>query len=265
MENQITMLIIFFIIYSFLGWVMESAVRTICEKKLINTGFLYGPFCPIYGIGALIMCLFLEKFEKNVILLFIVSFIVLSIWEYIVGWLLEKIFKTKYWDYSNHRFNIKGRVCLSNSICWGILGVIFIKYIHPFISELIYKIPEKILILVSTIIGGYILIDAVVTIIKVGTLEKQINKLSTIGKTIKEKLEELKETTENLAMKQITKDDIEIKLKELKYQQTKLKRKVLKRTNRLKKAFPTMNSKVISDFLNQKIDEIEKNRKRRGN
>lgn len=100
----------YFIIYSFFGWVMESALKTYIQKKPVNSGFLYGPFCPIYGFGAIIMFLFLDNFRSNPILLFIISFIILSVWEYAVGWLLEKIFHTKYWDYTENRFNIKGRV-----------------------------------------------------------------------------------------------------------------------------------------------------------
>ena len=110
MEISILNLITLFIVYSFLGWVIESTFKSICERKIINTGFLYGPFCPIYGIGAIIMLLFLERFKNNIILLFLAGFFVLSIWEYIVGWILEKAFKTTYWDYSDHKFNIKGRV-----------------------------------------------------------------------------------------------------------------------------------------------------------
>ena len=98
-DINIFQLITYFIIYSFLGWVMESIVRTIAEKKIINTGFLYGPFCPIYGFGAIIMLLFLKTFDKNWIILFLASFVILSLWEYLVGVLLEKMFHTKYWDY----------------------------------------------------------------------------------------------------------------------------------------------------------------------
>ena len=127
----------YFIIYSFLGWILESIVRSVCEKKLINTGFLYGPFCPIYGCGAIIMLFFLKYFESSWILLFITSIIFLTFWEYIVGVFLEKTFKTKYWDYSNQKFNFQGRICLTNSLCWGVLGVVFIKYIHPFVSNLL--------------------------------------------------------------------------------------------------------------------------------
>ena len=96
MELNLLKILTYFILYSFLGWIMESVFRSICEKKLINTGFLKGPFCPIYGIGAIIMILILNSFKSNMIVLFIISMLVLTIWEYIVGYLLEKIFKTKY-------------------------------------------------------------------------------------------------------------------------------------------------------------------------
>ena len=132
MEYSFLEIIIYFITYSFLGWVMESIFRSISEKKIINTGFLKGPFCPIYGVGAIIMLLFLKKFADNLAVLFIVSVVVLTIWEYLVGVLLEKLFHTKYWDYSKNKFNFQGRICLMNSIFWGVLGVVFVKYIHPF-------------------------------------------------------------------------------------------------------------------------------------
>ena len=92
MEYSFLEIIIYFITYSFLGWVMESIFRSISEKKLINTGFLKGPFCPIYGIGAIIMIVFLKQFQSNILLLFFMSFVVLTIWEYIVGVFLEKVF-----------------------------------------------------------------------------------------------------------------------------------------------------------------------------
>lgn len=121
MEINLFELLTYFIIYSVLGWVMESIVRTIAERKIINTGFLTGPLCPIYGFGACIMILFLSHLKSRIVLLFVISVVVLSAWEYVVGVLLEKLFHTKYWDYSDHKFNIQGRVCLTNSICWGVI------------------------------------------------------------------------------------------------------------------------------------------------
>ena len=99
---QILRLLLYFIIYSFFGWVLESIFKSILQRKIVNSGLLYGPICPIYGFGAIIMLLFLNKFKYNLVLLFLAGFIVLSVWEYIVGALLEKKFNTKYWDYSNN-------------------------------------------------------------------------------------------------------------------------------------------------------------------
>ena len=98
MENYIDIIkiIMYFIVYSFFGWIMESVLKTVIQKKPVNSGFLYGPFCPIYGFGAIIMFIFLQGFKERPILLFIIAFFVLSTWEYLVGWMLEKIFHTKY-------------------------------------------------------------------------------------------------------------------------------------------------------------------------
>ena len=89
MDIDIIKILTYFIIYSFLGWLLESAFKTILEKKIVNSGFLHGPFCPIYGIGAIIMYLGLNNFSEYPILVFILGFLILSIWEYIVGWGLE--------------------------------------------------------------------------------------------------------------------------------------------------------------------------------
>ena len=110
--ESILHIITYLIIYSFLGWVLESVSKTISQRKWVNSGFLKGPLCPIYGFGAIIMVLCLSFLKENIVILFIAAFIVLSVWEYIVGFFLEKVFKTKYWDYSNIKFNIHGRVCL---------------------------------------------------------------------------------------------------------------------------------------------------------
>lgn len=249
--NYITL----FIIYSFLGWVMESFFRSICEKKLINTGFLYGVICPIYGIGAIIMLIFLDNLKQNVFILFISAFFILSLWEYIVGWLLEKIFNAKYWDYSKHKFNINGRICLANSIAWGILAVVFLKYIHPFILSKLNKIPEDIVYISTIIFSGIIVIDTIVTTIKVKSIEAQIDKLKQIGEKLKVKAEELKNTKTAEYANSIEK--IQSKIDELKLQEEIIRTKVLKKAQRLKTIFPTMKSNAISNFLNEKKELVK--------
>ena len=104
---EILKLLLYFFLYSIIGWILESVYKSILEKRVINSGFLHGPYCPIYGFGAVIMLIFLENFEHNLILLFLMGFFILSIWEYLVGFVLEKVYHTKYWDYSESRFNIK--------------------------------------------------------------------------------------------------------------------------------------------------------------
>lgn len=256
-------IVTYFSIYSFLGWVMESIVRTIAEKKIINTGFLKGPFCPIYGIGAIIIFTFLGQFENKPILLFFIAVIVLTIWEYLVGVLLEKIFHTKYWDYSDQKFNFQGRVCLVNSIYWGVLGVIFVKYIHPFIQSLVGMVDIKLLHYVISIITVVLIIDFITTIVKVKNIKMTLEKVEELNKEIKEKLKEIrnlsKETEEN-AEKVITTENIQKLVDKLKRKRNKTILHLYKNVYRLKKAFPAINTKEITEVLNKKI-ETRKNKK----
>lgn len=130
-----------FFIYSFLGWAMETCYVTILSKKIVNRGFVNGPVCTIYGFGALSVYFILKSFENNILILFIMGIIVPSILEYFTGWLMEVIFKTTWWDYSNHRFNVKGRICLLNSIIWGFLTVALFLFIHPFVNLIVSLYP----------------------------------------------------------------------------------------------------------------------------
>lgn len=248
----IVKIIMYFIVYSFFGWVMESVLKTVIQKKPVNSGFLYGPFCPIYGFGGIIMFLFLQGFKQKPILLFIIAFFVLSIWEYLVGWMLEKIFHTKYWDYAENKFNIKGRVCLMNSLFWGFLGVVFIRYIHPFIVEKIDIIKINDLLFLTATLLIIMIVDLVISIIKVKNITIKLEKLKEITTSIKEKIDELE-------TKQINKETLQLAIEDLKYKQTVIKRKLLKQTNRLKKAFPTMKSEAIeriNEFLKEKKENI---------
>ena len=239
-KETILYFVAYFIIYSFVGWVLESVYKSVGQRKLVNSGFLIGPVCPIYGTGAILMILTLSSFKNNPILLFISAFFILSILEYIVGFLLEKIFKTKYWDYSNLKFNIKGRVCLKNSIYWGILGVIFICFINPVVETHIKYIAMPILVYSEMLIGIWMAVDIVISVNEITSFDSIINKINELGETIKEKIE----------------DEIYVEnvIKKLKRQQAKLKIKLYRRAIRMKRAFPSMKSETITTFLNQKID-----------
>ena len=257
MEYTIFSLLIYFIIYSIAGWALESLYRSLCEKQILNSGFLIGPFCPIYGTGAIIMLLFLEGFKENILVLFLISFLVLSIWEYLVGVLLEKSFKTKYWDYSDHKININGRVCLFNSICWGILGILFIEYIHPFVEKNIQFINPLYLNIMIIIITVLFIIDTIISIITTINIKVALDKVEELNEQIKVKLEEIK----NLNSKEIKADIIENmqnKIDDLKKKKNKLFRRLYRRVYRLKKAFPDIQSNEITEILSRKIEAIKK-------
>ena len=258
MENTFFHILTYFVIYSFLGWVLESIVRSICEKKIINTGFLIGPFCPIYGFGAIIMLLFLNEFKNNVFLLFLIALIALSLWEYIVGVFLEKLFKTKYWDYSNHKLNYKGRICLTNSLAWGVLGVLFIKYLHPFIIEIFAYVEFKYVEIASTMIALILFIDAIISVVKIKNIQSTLKKIEELNKQIKEKLLEIKEKEKTSAN-----ESIQTLVFKLKDRRNKILRNLYRRTYRLKKAFPAINTKEFSEILNKKNEIIHKKLKKR--
>ncbi len=244
-------ILLYFAIYSFLGWCVESIYKSILDKKLVNSGFLYGPFCPIYAFGAIIMALILTKLPNNVFIIFISSTILLTVWEYIVGVLLEKIFKTKYWDYSHLKFNINGRVCLKNSIYWGLLGVAFTFVIHPFIKQYVDMIPEKTLTYVNIVVYTVLITDVVISVTRILFIDKKIQQIHEIGDKIKEKINELKQQD---IMGKVSNESITLAITQLKKQQAVLKIKLYKLIIRLKRAFPTMQSETISKFINQKID-----------
>lgn len=139
-----------FIIYSFIGWLMEVLWNLLTEKKFVNRGFLIGPYCPIYGVGCLLLISLLDRFKGNVFLLFVMSIIVCSILEYSTSFFMEKLFKARWWDYSEYRFNLNGRICANTMIPFGILGVLVVYFLNPFLSNLI-NLNDFIIVLIFII------------------------------------------------------------------------------------------------------------------
>ena len=143
MNNFLNLFFIFFI-YSFIGWIVETIYVSFKQKKVANRGFLIGPYCPIYGISATVMLLTLSKYKEDVLILFIMGIVIASILEYLTSLILEKLFRVRWWDYSDRILNIDGRVCLLNSILFGICCVLLLIYLNPFIESVIYHIPLNI-------------------------------------------------------------------------------------------------------------------------
>lgn len=152
-----------FIIYSFIGWLGEIALSIIVNKKFVDRGFLMGPWCPIYGCGCLLLIILLSKYNNEPFALFALAMIICSILEYLTSWILEVIFKMHWWDYSNEKFNINGRICLEYMVPFGIVGVLVVKYINPIILNLLCKIPSTIFNILTVILAGIFIIDLIIS------------------------------------------------------------------------------------------------------
>ncbi len=159
---------ILFIIYSFAGWVMETLWVSWCNKRLVDRGFLIGPYCPIYGFGALLIVLLLSKLSFSPILVFLMTVFVCGALEYFASWIMEKIFKARWWDYSNVKFNLNGRICLKNLIAFGIMGIVVIYIINPNLEIWIdYFINKENLRVFAFVLWTVFIMDFVVSTIVV--------------------------------------------------------------------------------------------------
>ena len=148
-----------FIVYSIGGWIMEVTCKSIEAKRFVNRGFLIGPYCPIYGWGAIIITILLQKYTDDWIVLFAMSIITCGILEYVTSYVMEKLFHARWWDYSRRKYNINGRVCLETLIPFGILGLVVMYVTNPFILSQLTKIPENILNIIAIIIAIIFFID----------------------------------------------------------------------------------------------------------
>ena len=131
-----------FMIYAILGWIMEVTCKLIQYKRFINRGFLIGPYCPIYGYGALLITILLHKYTNDPIVLFIMAIVVCGTLEYLTSYFMEKIYKARWWDYSQKKFNINGRVCLGTIVPFGLLGLFIMYVLNPFFLGQIGKLSE---------------------------------------------------------------------------------------------------------------------------
>lgn len=152
-------LLIYYIIYSFLGWCAEVCYAYKNQKKFVNRGFLHGPLCPIYGACILSVVIILSNINCNLFAMLIIATIFTSFIEYFTGLILEKLFKTKYWDYTEDPFNLHGRICLHFSLMWGAVSLLIVKVIHPLMISAVTIIPSNFRLAFSLILLFYLLLD----------------------------------------------------------------------------------------------------------
>ncbi len=149
----------FFYFYCFFGWCFESTYVSFKSRKLVNRGFMRGPFLPLYGSGAIMMLIVSMPFQDNVILTYLAGVAGATVLEYITGVTMEALFKVRYWDYSNQRFNFQGHICLSSSIAWGFLTILMTRVVHRPVEQFVMSIPGNVLFPLTMLLTVYIVVD----------------------------------------------------------------------------------------------------------
>ena len=152
-----------FIIYSFIGWIVDVCDVLVVDKKLVNRGFLIGPICPIYGVGVLLMIRLLTRFIDTPLALFILAIAIFMTLEYFTSYIMEKLFNAGWWDYSNYKYNLNGRICLETTIPFGIGGMIVMYIVNPFITSLLDKVGSNTIITIGIILLVIFVIDLIVS------------------------------------------------------------------------------------------------------
>jgi Predicted membrane protein len=238
-----------------MGWISEVIFAAFKNKKFVNRGFLNGPFCPIYGFGMLSLIVLLDSIKDNLILLFLGAVVLTSTLEYLTGFVLEKAFKSRWWDYSSEPFNLKGRICLRFSAVWGIFSVIIIRVVHPYIYHIVTLIPEATGTVIVYVLLAYFLIDFTVTIHSVIRLNTLLQQLYSIREELSDGIEYVKTLAQEKAGERMEDLDKSLSVLRAKYESLIEKRNAM--YIRIIKAFPNLSFPKFDSILKDLKNKIQ--------
>lgn len=290
---QIYRLLLYFFLYSFLGWCTEVAYATVKERRFVNRGFLGGPWCPIYGVGVSAVVTLLDGFQDSLLLLYLSSFVLVTLIEGMTGFIMDKIFHHKWWDYTGLPFNIGGYVCLPFSIAWGAACLVIVKGVHPVIERLVGLLPEAAGLALICVLTAGLAADLAVTTAGILKLNRRLDMLERVGAELREISDrmganihenvmdamERAEVLENMAQARKERlDAISGEAKErldllseetrerydmLRQRYSELTGATLQASRRLVRAFPRMESrrhKELLEELKRKLEEVTRKR-----
>ncbi|MBZ2387009.1 hypothetical protein K8P03_06905 [Anaerococcus murdochii] len=264
----------YFFVYAFIGWIMEVSFQAVKTGRFINRGFLNGPLCPIYGFGALGVIYFLTDIAKtNKLVLFFGSVFIATALELVGGFLLEKIFHKKWWDYSDMRFNLGGYICLEFSILWGLACFVLYEAVHPMIVRFFELLNPKFIFYGNIILLAIFAVDMAQTILTLVGLNKKFKKLQAASADIREVSDDIGKRVYDRTMT-IKEKSEEIKdrprVKEIEAKRAQIRADLIDKFDkmgerRLIKAFPNLIEDFVDkvdkdlDKIDRDIKEIEKN------
>lgn len=246
MELTISRYILLFFIYATcLGWVLEVITAFIRYHKFVNRGFMIGPYCPIYGVGGILITLFLTRYQDDVFVFFVMTMFVCTVLEYLTSYLMEKLFHARWWDYSYKKFNINGRVCIDVMAGFGLIGVAVVYLVNPIVFRLIDKIPDNITIITAIVLSVIFIIDLIVSAIVISNL-KHIK--------FKSKKDNTEEITKQVKSALLEKDlftkrlveafpNFQVLIKKTKQRIDTTKKEIKKKKKELKKLQKSLNKK----------------------
>ena len=266
MRNVFTYFMLFFI-YAILGWIIETTLVSIEKRKFVNRGFLIGPYCPIYGFGGLAITILLKNYTKDPIVLFLIAVIICGTLEYFTSYIMEKIFKARWWDYSAKKYNINGRICLETVVPFGILGCLVMYVLNPITFKYLNMLSNSMLNIISAICFTIFITDNIVSYNVISSFTKTVKTIN-VGK-IKDNTEEItKKVREVLIGKSFFNKRLMEAYPNL---QAKIKEKARQIAQKAKEVKTEMSDKVesmkekitqsaseIKDNIGDKVEEMQK-------
>ena len=170
--------VLLFFFYCFCGWVWESCYVSVCQRHWVNRGFLRGPLLPIYGSGAIIILFATLPVAGNLWLVWLLGMLAATALEYVTGDMMERLFKVRYWDYSQHKFNLNGHICLSSSIAWGFFSILLVRFIHPPIARLLGDVPSWLVDPLALVLTAAFTVDVVQSVQAALDLKETLTRLA---------------------------------------------------------------------------------------
>ena len=256
-----------FMIYAVAGWIMEVTCKLIQYKRFINRGFLIGPYCPIYGYGALLITFLLGRYKYDALVLFVMAIVVCGTLEYLTSLVMEKMFKARWWDYSAKKYNINGRICLETVVPFGILGCLVMYVLNPITFKYLNMLSNSMLNIISAICFTIFITDNIVSYNVISSFTKTVKTIN-VGK-IKDNTEEItKKVREVLIGKSFFNKRLMEAYPNL---QAKIKEKARQIAQKAKEVKTEMSDKVesmkekitqsaseIKDNIGDKVEEMQK-------
>ncbi len=208
MYAKILHYVLMYFLYSSIGWTVECTYRSLGERRIINSGFLYGPMCPIYGTGALVFEILVKPFAAHWWAVLLLGILFADAVEYLTSYLMEKLFHARWWDYSNEFLNINGRICFKHTCYWALFSVLYVYFISPIYDYALSFVPMNVRHILVYVILAIFAVDLILTVKAVINIQQFMSKLDALRQNVNMAADVVKLTAEGI------KDSAEIKYRE---------------------------------------------------